>query len=257
MIKAIEIENLTVHYGQHPAITDVNLTINEGDFLGIMGPNGGGKSTLVKAILGIIPKTKGKILVYGEDIEKNRKKIGYVSQFSDVDKSFPISVLEVAMTGMMKGSLHPFFRYSAENKKIAHEKLEFVGIDDLANRQISMLSGGEFQRLLIARALATEPQILFLDEPTASVDPASRNAIFQLLEKLNKKMTIVLITHDMTAISSTVKSIACLNEKLVYHGEPEFNEKVVNELYGCPVDLIAHGVPHRVLHDHDGGDCQC
>ena len=128
--------------------------------------------------------------------------------------------------------------------------LEKVGITDLANRQISELSGGEFQKMLIARALATNPKLLLLDEPTASVDAASRDQIYGLLAELNKNMTIILVTHDLLAVSSQVTRLACLNGQLVYHGEPELTEKVVNNLYGCPVDLIAHGVPHRVLRDH-------
>lgn len=135
--------------------------------------------------------------------------------------------------------------------------LKLLGIESLAGRQISALSGGEFQRMLIARAIAADPQILLLDEPTASVDANSREKIYELLSELNKKMTILLVTHDLFAISSQVKRLACLNGRLVYHGEPELNEAVVNQLYGCPVELIAHGVPHRVLRDHNGEDHVC
>lgn len=149
--------------------------------------------------------------------------------------------------------MSPFMKYSNADKEISYEQLKRVGIVRLANRQISALSGGEFQRLLIARALTINPEILLLDEPTASVDASSRDQIYDLLEALNKKMTIVLVTHDLLAISSKVRRLACLNGSLVYHGEPELNEHIVNELYGCPVDLIAHGVPHRVLKEHEEG----
>ena len=246
---AIRIENLSVNYRHTNALSNVCLDVAEGEFLGIIGPNGGGKTTLLKAVLGLVPISSGSIKIFGKE---TRAGIGYVPQFSAVDRSFPISVREVVMTSFLKGPLHPFFRYSQKHRELADGQLERVGMGPLAERQISELSGGEFQRLLIARALAAEPEILLLDEPTASVDPASRQRIFDLLGELNHEVTIVLVTHDMMAISSQVTTIACLNRTLVYHGEPQLTEETVNQMYGCPVDLIAHGVPHRVLGGHDG-----
>jgi len=251
METAIHIENLTVYYGETPAIKNVCMDVNQGEFLGIIGPNGGGKSTLLKAVLGLTPITSGKIQIYGKKLNKNRSSVGYVPQFATMDRRFPISALEVVLTGGIKPGVSPFMKYSNADKEISYEQLKRVGIERLANRQISALSGGEFQRLLIARALTINPEILLLDEPTASVDASSRDQIYDLLEDLNKKMTIVLATHDLLAISSKVRRLACLNGSLVYHGEPELNEHIVNELYGCPVDLIAHGVPHRVLKEHE------
>lgn len=246
----IHIENLNVNYRHTSALTDVCLDVHEGDFLGIIGPNGGGKSTLLKAILGIIPKESGVIEILGSEKPTKRKMIGYVPQFSEVDRKYPISVKEVVQTAYMKGGLHPLFKYSKEQKDNALMQLKRVGIEDLADRQISQLSGGEFQRMLIARALAVNPKILLLDEPTASVDPASRQKIFSLLTEINKDTTILLVTHDLMAVSSQITSLACLSRTLVYHGEPMLNEAVVQKMYGCPVDLIAHGVPHRVLGNH-------
>jgi len=170
-----------------------------------------------------------------------------------MDRQFPITLREVVLTGRLKQGISPFFTYTKKDKEIAVELLEKVGIADLADRQIAQLSGGEFQKMLIARALAVNPRLLLLDEPTASVDACSRDQIFELLSELNKNMTIILVTHDLFAISSQVRSLACLNVRLVYHGEPELNERIVHSLYGCPVDLIAHGVPHRVLKAHEGG----
>ncbi len=250
MNNAIHIENLNVSYDNTQALKDINLDVQQGEFLGIMGPNGGGKSTFLKAILGLIPKDSGKVTFFGK--EDTTKDIGYVPQFSLVDKKFPISVVEVVMTAMLKDGIHPFFKFNSKHKEKAIKCLEEVGIKHLYKRQISELSGGEFQRLLIARALAVDPKILLLDEPTASVDPKSKEAIYNLLEQLNNKITIVMITHDLEAISSKVKKIACLNETLVYHGSPQLTNDVVTKLYGCPVDLIAHGVPHRVLGAHEG-----
>lgn len=249
---AVEIDDLTVYYGQTPALTKISLQVEEGEFLGIMGPNGGGKSTLLKVMLGLVPVTSGSIKIYNKDRKDSRSLVGYVPQFATMDKRFPISVFEVVLTGCIKKSLSPFFRFSNQDKENAYEQLEKVGIQNLANRQISQLSGGEFQKLLIARALAVQPRILLLDEPTASVDAKSREQIYHLLGELNKEMTIILVTHDLMAISSNVRSLACLNESLAYHGEPEMNEEIIDKLYGCPVDLIAHGVPHRVLKKHEG-----
>lgn len=248
---AVHIENLSVHYGHTPAIMGVCLNVSDGEYLGIIGPNGGGKSTLLKAILGLIPVSSGNISIYGGNAHKNRSLVGYVPQFALLNRKFPISLFEVVLTGHLKQGIAPFFRYSSKDNESVYTLLEKVGITDLANRQISELSGGEFQKMLIARALATNPRLLLLDEPTASVDAASRDQIYSLLAELNKNMTIILVTHDLLAVSSQVNRLACLNGQLVYHGEPELTEKAVNNLYGCPVDLIAHGVPHRVLRDHE------
>ena len=250
---AVQIDNLSVYYGQTPALSDVSLKVADGDYLGIIGPNGGGKSTLLKAILGLIRPVEGSVKIYGDNPGKNRAMVGYVPQFAVMDKKFPITLLEVVLTGRLKKNLTPFFRYSSHDKKVACELLKRVGIAKLANRQIAELSGGEFQKMLVARALAVNPKLLLLDEPTANVDAASRDQIYSLLAELNKEMTIILVTHDLLAISSQVHRLACLNGRLVYHGEPEINEDIVNSLYGCPVDLIAHGVPHRVLKEHRRG----
>lgn len=249
--EAIKIEGLTVCYKHTQALSDVCLSVQEGEFLGVIGPNGGGKSTLLKSILGLVEIDGGKITIFGSDKPAGREQIGYVPQFSSVDRAFPITVIEVVMTAFQKGGLHPFFRFNGEHRKRALRQLTRVGIAELADRQISELSGGEFQRMLIARALAVEPKILLLDEPTASVDPASREKIYELLTELNKTVTIVLVSHDLLAVASQVTSLACLNGTLVYHGAPELSSEVVNEMYGCPVELIAHGVPHRVLGEHN------
>jgi len=254
---AIHAEHLTVYYNRTPALSDVCLDVADGEFLGIIGPNGGGKSTLLKAILGLIPVDSGAVQIYGEEVKNRKTSVGYVPQFAALDRRFPITVFEVVLTGTLKPGLSPFHRYKSEDRERAEKTLEQVGISALAGRQISELSGGEFQRMLIARALAVQPKLLLLDEPTASVDAASREHIYELLGKLNQKITIVLVTHDLLAVSSQIHRLACLNGGLVYHGEPELNEDVVNHLYGCPVDLIAHGVPHRVLKEHEGDEHGC
>lgn len=248
--KAVCIENLTVKYGETPAIAGVSLKVEDGDYLGIIGPNGGGKTTLLKAIIGLVPLASGEIIIYGKKAGKTKRLLGYVPQITALDKSFPITVHEVVLTGMLNPSFTLFHKYTQSDMEKSDELLDRVGIYNLRGRMISELSGGEFQKMLIARALAVDPKLLLLDEPTASVDANSREQIFSLLNELNKSMTIILVTHDLLAVSSYVKTLACLNGKLVYHGEAELNEEVVKALYGCPIDLIAHGVPHRVLKKH-------
>lgn len=252
--KAVQIENLSVYYGQTPAIAGVCLNVDEGDYLGIIGPNGGGKSTLLKAILGLVPKASGTIQIYGQAFGKNKGLVGYVPQFSGLNISFPITTREVVLMGKLKPGLTPLHKFTRSDQESTGELLERVGITHLADRQISALSGGEFQKMLIARALAVNSRCLLLDEPTASVDASSRDQIYGLLAELNKQMTIILVTHDLMAISSQVRTLACLNRHLVYHGEPELSESIVNSLYGCPVDLIAHGVPHRLMKEHMEGN---
>ncbi len=246
----LKIRNLSVDYGRFRVLDDISLIVESGEFLGIIGPNGGGKSTLLKAVLGLIPFSRGDITLFGEKPLPGRRYTGYVPQQSEFDRQFPINVEEVVLTGCLQGRFVPFHRYSATDKSYVAELLDEVGIFSLRQRQIGTLSGGEFQKMLMARAMAASPRLLILDEPTASVDVSSRTQIYDLLRELNKKMTIILVTHDLTAISSHVRSMACLNVKMHYHGEPELNETVIGEMYGCPVDLIAHGVPHRILKEH-------
>ncbi len=250
--KAVCIENLTVNYGgETPAIEGVFLNVEDGDYLGIIGPNGGGKTTLLKAIIGLVSPASGKIEIYGKRPGKTGRLIGYVPQITVLDKSFPITVHEVVLTGRLTSAFTLFHKYTQNDREKADELLDRIGICNLKGRMISELSGGEFQKMLIARALAVKPRLLLLDEPTASVDVSSRDQIFSLLNELNKSMTILLVTHDLSAVSSHVKTLACLNRRLVYHGGAELNEEVVRALYGCPIDLIAHGVPHRVLKEHE------
>lgn len=253
---ALKIENLSVFYGSTPALQDVSLEVAEGEYLGIIGPNGGGKTTLMRVILGLIPPTYGKVLVYGEPPGHADVKIGYVPQLAVMDRRFPITVFEAVLVGRLGRGLRPLHRYGKADREAAMRALERVGIAELAGRRLSALSGGEFQRLLIARALAVEPKLLMLDEPTASVDAGSREKIYTLLAELNRNMTVILVTHDLLAVSSQVRTLACLSGRLVYHGEPKLDVHTMNALYGCPVELIAHGVPHRVLGEHcDGEGC--
>ncbi len=253
-IPALSVRDLTVRYGDHTAIAGINLVVPAGAYLGVIGPNGGGKSTLLKAILGLVPAAGGQVEIFGRPPGQAHGLVGYVPQFSDLDRRFPISVSEAVLTARTPKKLQPFYRYKSADRKISQEVLSQVGLTGLGDKPLTDLSGGEFQKVLLARALAARPRLLLLDEPTANVDATARQQIYQLLHELHSEMTIILVTHDMLAVTSHIESLACLNHKLVYHGDPLLELDTVTELYGCPVDLIAHGVPHRVLPTHKEGD---
>jgi zinc transport system ATP-binding protein len=247
---AIEIRNLNVCYGKTCALSDINMEVPEKDFLGIIGPNGGGKTTLLKAILGLVPVTSGSIRIRGKNAGECDTVLGYVPQFSTFDRNFPISVEDVVLTGTLSRSGMFFHKYSREKRKKATDIMKKLDVYHLREEHIGSLSGGQLQRVLLARALVKRPSILLLDEPTASVDTTLRFAIYDVLRELNRDITIIVVTHDMSAVSSYVKSLACLNTALHYHGAPKIDKETVNKVYGCPVDLIAHGIPHRVLDEH-------
>ncbi|HQA07690.1 MAG TPA: ABC transporter ATP-binding protein [Syntrophomonadaceae bacterium] len=249
-IPAIEISNLYVAFDGNLVLEDINLTVEKGDYLGIIGPNGGGKSTLLRTILGLIVPERGTIKVLGHSPQDNHEQIGYVPQYALFDRYFPVKVGEVVLMGRLgkrKG-----LSYSRQDRQIAEQALQRAGVEHLKNRQIGELSGGERQRVLVARALATEPSILLLDEPTASVDPGFQVTFYELLAELNESMTIILVSHDISAVSRYVKRLACLNQRLFCSDSLEITKEMVEEMYHCPVDLIAHGIPHRVLPAHEG-----
>jgi zinc transport system ATP-binding protein len=247
---AVDINNISVVYNKAYVLSNIKLAVAENDFLAVIGPNGGGKSTLIKTILGIIKPQYGQIKVFGQQPGKALPPIGYVPQFSCFSRNFPIKVLDVIITGRLPGKISIFHQYNENDYKIVENLMEQLGITHLGHRQIGQLSGGQLQKVLIARALATEPRLLLLDEPTASVDTDSKMQIYSFLKSINRFMTIILVTHDTAAISSYVKNVACLNKKLYFHGEVELDNDVIQKTFGCPVDLIAHGVPHRVLRNH-------
>ena len=246
----VRLENVWVYYDGIPALEAINLSIESNNFLGIIGPNGGGKTTLLKVILGLIKPNRGKITVLGMPPERGRKYIGYISQFNLFDHDFPVSVSEVVLMGRYNKS-GLFHRYSEEDRKAAAEALKAVEMLGYKDRQIGKLSGGEQQRVFIARALVTNPQLLLLDEPTAGIDPDMQTEFYKLLHKLKEEMAIVLVSHDISAVSIYVNEIACLNHQLFYHGSKEVSAEELEKTYRCPVQLIAHGtVPHRVLKEH-------
>ena len=250
MTYAVELDDVSVNYGELEALKNINLKVAEGAFLGIIGPNGGGKTTLLKVILGLIEPQKGRVKVMGHPLSQVVDQIGYVPQISNFDRSFPISVLDVVLMARLGGRVRFFHQYQKEDIEKAESVLEQLDLLHLKDRQIGKLSGGQLQRVLIARGLAVEPKILLLDEPTASVDARSTSQIYELLKELNREKTIIVVTHDMAAVSSYFDSLACLNEKLYHHGDKHLDRETTEQVFGCPVDLIAHGHPHHVFAPH-------
>jgi zinc transport system ATP-binding protein len=247
---AIEIKDLWFAYGGIPVLKEVSFTLEQGDFMAILGPNGGGKTTLLKLMLGILEPKRGEIRILGKKPHNARERLGYVPQSTDINLTFPISVFELALMGRLSRSRFGR-RYSYEDKEKVASLLKKVGMWDYRFRPVGSLSGGQRQRIFIARALAVEPEILFLDEPTASVDREFEIGLYDLLKELNENVTIVVITHDVGVVSRHVKSVACVNHSLIFHEDGKITKEMIDMAYTCPVDLVAHGLPHRVLPDHE------
>lgn len=248
----ISIRDLWVEYDNTTALEGVNVDIYEDDFLGIIGPNGGGKSSLVKAIMGTTTY-KGHIW-YDESLRRgNHYKIGYMPQVSEFDMRFPISIREVVLSGLQteKGF---FGRYRAVDKRGADELLDKMGIAELASNPIGEVSGGQMQRALLCRAIISEPKLLILDEPTNFVDNRFEYEFYNMVRQLSDKMAIVMVSHDLGTITSVVKSILCVNRSVHRHDSNILTEEQLRN-YNCPIQVLSHGhIPHTVL-EHHAGDC--
>jgi len=251
----VQIQNVWFAYNGKTVLQDVCLNIQPGDFIAMIGPNGGGKTTLLKLMLGLLRPDQGSIKVLGGQTEKASHHIGYVPQDVHINRSFPITAIDV----VLMGKLRPDKRWalsSAQDRREALDALERMEIADCANSKIDALSGGQRQRVFIARALVAQPKILLLDEPTASIDARGQVEFYRLLKVLNKDITILVVSHDLVAISTHVKSVACVNKRLHYHNQAEITGEMLEEMYPCvdeevcPVELVAHGLPHRVLKHH-------
>ena len=249
-VPAIEIKNLTVKREGQTVLDSVSLYIEEGQSYAIIGPIGGGKTTFLKSILGLIKPDSGSVKIYGEVPAVNRYLLGYVPQFHTFDFSYPISVRDMVLTGRLGHIKGIRRKYSDEDRKSAEEAMKTLGILHLADRTLNDLSGGEQQRAIIARAIVGNPKVLLLDEPTVYVDSPTEEKFHDILVELHKKMTVIMVTHDIGVISSGVDVIACLNVKMFTHYTAEITGDMIRNTYKCPVDLIAHGLAHRVLHDH-------
>ena len=253
MTPALLLNDVTVCYGRHVAIENITWEVEEQDFAAIIGPNGGGKTTLLKAILGLLPLSGGSIRIFGHPPSEGRDLIGYVPQFHTFDFSFPITVSEMILQSRLPQKRSYFSRYSEEDYQAMEQAMDLIGLSGLGDHPIADLSGGQQQRAIIARALAGDPRLLILDEPTVYIDAPAEEQFFSRIEDLRKSMAVIIVTHDISAISGQVNRIACLNRRLYTHGDATITDDMLTLAYGCPVDLIAHGVPHRVLRDHRRG----
>lgn len=237
--QVIELERVWAGYGGPYVLQDITLHADRGEFLGLVGPNGGGKSTLLKVILGLLPPARGQVRVLGTDPMRARRQVGYVPQQVEFARDFPISVRDVVLMGRL-GRDSPWFGYRRQDRTIALRSLREVGMAELAERTIGQLSGGQFQRVLIARALTAEPTILLLDEPTANLDPRVERDLFELLKDLNRRMTIVVVSHDIAFVSEYVTRVACLNRELVCHTAEPLTAETIERLYGHPIRFVQH-----------------
>lgn len=238
----IELEDVCFSYVGPPVLEHVDLSVQSGEFLGLVGPNGGGKSTLLKIVLGLLEPECGRVNVLGRKPVDARRAIGYVPQFVTFPRDFPVSVQETVLLGRL-GKTRAILGYRKSDKEVARRVMDETEITDLRTRPIGALSGGQVQRVLIARALACEPELLILDEPTSNIDMRAETDIFDLLKRLNARMTIVVVSHDIGFISQYVSLIACLNRTLLFHGSSPITGEIIEQLYGAPVRMIRHKHP--------------
>jgi zinc transport system ATP-binding protein len=236
-MQIINIQNVTFSYEKQTILEDINLEVNKDDFLAIIGPNGGGKSTLLKLILGIIEPKSGSISVFSKSPSKHISQIGYVPQNTNINIEFPIRVIDVVLMGISKNIFS--FGYTNEQKENAIEALQRVGMEEYSNRKIGNLSGGQRQRVMIARSLCSHPKLLILDEPTASIDVGGQKQIYDLLKELNKEITIVVVSHDISVILGYANKVAHVNKKLTYHDIEKHQQiKTKDDEHFCEVEML-------------------
>jgi zinc transport system ATP-binding protein len=249
MKKLLEIKNLSAGYENHIVLENISMEVFSGDFIGVIGPNGGGKTTLIKTILGLIRPVSGEMTLH-----ISKTNIGYLPQVNQIDKRFPISVIDVVRSGKANSALLSSFRKNTEEKEKAESLLAEMGIMHIRNKAIGELSGGQMQRVFLCRALMNQPELLVLDEPSTYVDNNFEGELYLKLKELNEQMAILLISHDVGTISFFVKTIACVNRNLHHHPSNIITEEQLAS-YNCPLQIITHGnIPHTVLKQHDEHD---
>ena len=239
MSAVIQLEHVSFAYDRFLVLDDISINVEKGEFIGIVGPNAGGKSTLLKLILGLLKPQSGKVRVLSKKPRQQRKRIGYVPQHPAFARDFPITVEQVVLMGRL--GLGPSLgRYNKADYLAVEQALSEVEAANLAQRQIGALSGGQLQRVLLARALVSQPEILILDEPTANIDMRLENDIFDQLKHLNERMTILVVSHDIAFISRYVNRVACLNGTLICHHTDRIDGQMIQDLYGDNVRMVAH-----------------
>ncbi len=250
--RVIETRGVNFSFNGELVLVDVDLTVARNEFVAVVGPNGGGKSTLIRLLLGLLNPQHGRVLVLGQPPAKVRRRLGYLPQHPSLDKAFPINVDEVVLMGRLGlGGFSLGGRWKRTDKDAAEQALNTVGLADLAGRPFAALSGGQRQRVLIARALATQPEILFLDEPLAGVDPGAEENIYELLQELIPHMTILMVSHDLGFVSPLVGHVICVNRTVATHPTTELTPELIRDMYGREVRMVRH--------DHKGppGGCAC
>ncbi|MCP4132835.1 MAG: ABC transporter ATP-binding protein [bacterium] len=256
MKKLVEMQEVTAGYNNSVVLNKISLSIYENDFLGIIGPNGCGKTTLLKVILGLLKQQKGTVQfskeLFQSGKKRSRKKIGYLPQFKNIDLQFPIQVKDVVRSGLLSnGGIN---RFTAEEKKKIDAILDRFGISHLKENPIGELSGGQMQRVFLSRALISSPRLLILDEPDTFIDRSFSLDLNDILKELNREMAILLVSHDIGSIISSVKNIACVNGALHYHSVDEVSYELLED-YQCGFRLLGHGdIPHTVLKKHGCGE---
>ena len=250
-MEALSVENLCVKLNGYHLIENITFSVEEGSIVAIIGPNGAGKTTLIKAILGLIPYSAGSISLFGRPLKGNNSHInvGYVPQRLDFDRTFPLTVSE--LLSFTVPPIHPFYFYKRRGKnKHIRQLLEVVGVQNLTDRSIGKLSGGELQRVMIAKAIANNPKILFLDEPSSGVDIEGQEKFYDLIMRLNREkgLTVILISHDLNIVYRFADNVLCLNRKLVCTGKPReaLTDEVIKSVYGEMMGAYIHS-----CHEHD------
>jgi zinc transport system ATP-binding protein len=246
----IDISGLWFAYNGGWILEEVDLRIESGDFLALIGPNGGGKTTLIKLMLGLLTPNRGRIRILGRSPGDAAPLVGYVPQRQDAGLGVPVTVEDAVLMGRLKGG-GGFRRFSERDRRAVAEALDRVHMADMRRRRMAELSGGQRQRIMVARALVDAPQLLLLDEPVSGVDATGSAEFYELLKEMNESVTIVVVGHDLMVLSSYIKSVACVSGKVHFHDRPEITRDMLETAYQCPVELVAHGLPHRVLDPHE------
>ncbi|MBN2566161.1 MAG: ABC transporter ATP-binding protein [Candidatus Eisenbacteria bacterium] len=239
MTPAVELHDVSFGYDGASVIEGANLLVKPGEFVTVVGPNGGGKTTLLKLILGLHHPDAGSVRVFGKRPEESRPRIGYVPQYSKADPIFPATVLDVVLMGRL-GRTRTLGSYSRPDIDVSLKSLADVELSDLRDRPFSNLSGGQTQRALIARALASEPDLLLLDEPTANLDIAMENELYEIIQSLKRRLTVLLASHDLAFVSGFTDTVACVNRRVAVHITSEVTPDLINRLYGREVRFVRH-----------------
>lgn len=249
---AIEVRDVSFTYGSVPVLENVSFEVREHEFVTIVGPNGGGKTTLLKLLLGLLPVQQGQIKLFGKKPAETRKYIGYMPQNVGFDTKFPVTVLDIVLMGRL--GRHHWGHYSHEDREAAMAALSLLKIEDRANDQLALLSGGQRQRVFLARALANDPEMLFLDEPTSSVDIEMGAKLFDFMHRLSETRTIIVVSHDIGLVSHYVQRVLCVNRRILIHPTTAVTGDSLREIYGCDMRLILHD--HEKSHNPNGTTAQ-